>query len=87
MGAGENIPCQRGFIMRFFLKNQLRKDSDSLSSIKINGYKLVKKINRFIAGFEANVREVFLFSASLIFLLFNLLERHTDKKVDRCVRR
>jgi hypothetical protein len=68
--------------MRFYLKHQVCKDSDSWSTIKADCNRPAKTKDSFITGLEDNAREVLLFSTSLIFLLFNLLEGNTDRKVD-----
>lgn len=68
--------------MRFFRKHEVCNDSDSRSTIQVDSSRLAKKKDSFIAGLEDNAREVLLFSTSLIFLLFNLLEGNTDRKAD-----
>jgi hypothetical protein len=46
----------------------------------MDGNKLERKEGGFITALENNAREILLFSTSLIFLLFNLLEDRTGRQ-------
>jgi hypothetical protein len=64
--------------MRIFWKAR-RSANSFVQSIAMDGNKLEKKEGGFIAALENNTREILLFSTSLIFLLFNLLEERTGQ--------
>lgn len=68
--------------MSFSLIHQVCKNSDPRSSTLGVGSRRAEKKDSFIAVLENNVREVLLFSTSLIFLLFNLLDGNSDRKAD-----
>jgi hypothetical protein len=65
--------------MRIFWRAQ-RSANSYVQSIATDGNKLERKEGGFITALENNAREILLFSTSLIFLLFNLLEDRTGRQ-------
>lgn len=64
--------------MRIIWRAQ-RSANSYVQSIATDGNKLEKKEGGLMTVFENNAREILLFSTSLIFLLFNLLEERTGQ--------
>jgi hypothetical protein len=66
------------FAMNIFGRHQ-RSANSFVQSIATDGNKLEKKEGGLMTALENNAREILLFSTSLIFLLFNLLEGRTRR--------
>lgn len=66
--------------MDIFRESQRSANSFAQSAIVDNGSKPEKHERGFMIGLESNAREILLFLASLIFLLFHLLEGQTGSE-------
>jgi hypothetical protein len=65
--------------MRIFWRAQRSVNSVVQPTVLDRGSKLEKNEGGFMATLEDNAREILLFSVSLVFLLFNLLEGRTRR--------
>ena len=63
--------------MGIFRRSQRSENWSGQSTIVDSGSKPEKHEHGFMVGLESNAREILLFLASLIFLLFHLLEGQT----------
>ena len=66
--------------MSIFRRPQRLESGSFIPLSWIAGSKLEKNEGGFVAGLESNAREILLFLASLIFLLFHLLEGQTGRE-------
>jgi len=66
--------------MDIFRESQRSANSFAQSTIEDSGSKPEKHEHGFMFGLESNAREILLFLASLIFLLFHQLEGQTGSE-------
>jgi hypothetical protein len=66
--------------MSIFRRPQRLESGVVYPTVVDRGSKLEKNEGGFVAGLESNAREILLFLASLIFLLFHLLEGQTGRE-------